>query len=543
MQARTAISGTITVLKVVKLPSPFDIITNTVVSLLQLCVDVIRNRADALDLAESVSTITVSIRNLQPGPATAEAQAFIKLIYEAQRYLNDLTQSNQKLGLKLWFSILNQVSTTRATRDKLIDLKERILRQASFLNLAVTVGVDNRLVGMDNRIDTLTGSMKTLTGSMEEVKVALARIGRRQENDSVPRRDRYVHAANMFNQVERDIDQRNVIPTTAAAAEFNSLQQLMAQVHTQFMKESSLSMQSWMLSDDDIIYDATVANEIGWGSHQLQHGNKLYFTSYKGKYFSHPVSVKVFHGSDQISFATIPFGAIERAISKDLDKWKKLSHLEFVHTLVGVSSKLSPPKVVSELCEVKIFDYVDKKPRELFRVLFQLICGIESIHNEGVIHRDLNPDHILITKIGNVAISDFGMSRQTDDRVTATFTQLPHLYSSNFHSPELLSGMRSKELTSAVDVWAFGMIAYMLLSGVEPFAGMDAVAVKNAVVYTKKIPTMPNLEVLEEKFGAELAPLWGMIVMCLVRDRDRRITSQALQRHFKDMYPVEITYQ
>ncbi|KAJ3236477.1 hypothetical protein HDU78_004628 [Chytriomyces hyalinus] len=527
-QASGAINTTITVLKVVTLPSPFDVITKTIVSLLQLCVEAVRNRADALDLAESVSNVAASIRNLRPGPATREAQALIGLICDAQQFLDTMNVSNRKLGLKLFFSMLTQASTTRANREKLNEFKDRIVRHSTSLNLTLSVGIDNQL--------------DVLTGQMEAVIRALGNIGA-PGKDPVVRRDDYMHAINLYEALLREVEAGNIITTPSSAALFAELKTTVANVRTQFKKDSPLSTEDWMLSDADIVFEATEANEIGWGTHQVQRGQQIHFTSYQGTYFSHPVSVKLFHSSDEISFDTIPITFIERAISKDLDKWKKLSHLEFVHTLVGVSSMLSPPKVVSELCPDKIFNYVNQRPRALFRILFQLICGIESIHEAGVIHRDLNPDHILITSQGNVAISDFGMSRQTNDQVTLTFSAHPQLYSTNFHAPELLSGMRSREISTAVDVWAFGMIAYMLVSGVEPFAGQNADAVKRAVVHTKQLPPMPNLAELEDKFGAELAPLWGMIVMCLVRDRKRRISTQALQKLFRDMYKVEITYE
>ena len=99
-----------------------------------------------------------------------------------------------------------------------------------------------------------------------------------------------------------------------------------------------------------------------------------------------------------------------------------------------------------------------------------IILGLEFLHTQGIIHRDIKTDNVLVGADGYAMITDFGMARHIDER-----TQWGDQVGTNtFMSPEALSGkVTSLEARIAVDWWAaavtfFDMIMNGLVSPVLP---------------------------------------------------------------------------
>ncbi len=97
----------------------------------------------------------------------------------------------------------------------------------------------------------------------------------------------------------------------------------------------------------------------------------------------------------------------------------------------------------------------------------QIIAGMITVHNEGIIHKDLKPDNILLSDNKKVKISDFGISekvRSSRSRLDETRKEGTREYM----SPEQLIG---KKVGKEADVWAFGVMFYEMLSGEICFRG------------------------------------------------------------------------
>lgn len=94
---------------------------------------------------------------------------------------------------------------------------------------------------------------------------------------------------------------------------------------------------------------------------------------------------------------------------------------------------------------------------EYLKILYQISSGINDIHNQGLIHRDIKPNNMKFDQANIIKIFDFGLARFSGrDDSTLGFTGTP-----GFAAPELYrSGLIP--FTSAVDVYAFGMIAWYL---------------------------------------------------------------------------------
>jgi len=94
----------------------------------------------------------------------------------------------------------------------------------------------------------------------------------------------------------------------------------------------------------------------------------------------------------------------------------------------------------------------------------EIVSGLEYLHTAGVIYRDLKPENLLLTRDGNIVMTDFGLSKEglhdKDDR-TGTFCGTPE-----YLAPEVLEG---KGYGKAVDWWSFGTLVYEMLTGLPPF--------------------------------------------------------------------------
>jgi tetratricopeptide (TPR) repeat protein/predicted Ser/Thr protein kinase len=103
-------------------------------------------------------------------------------------------------------------------------------------------------------------------------------------------------------------------------------------------------------------------------------------------------------------------------------------------------------------------------PADAAKVIAQVCRALEAAHAEGVIHRDLKPQNIMLDKTGRVYVMDFGIARST---LAAGMTQTGALIGTpDYMSPEQAKG---QTLDARSDLFAVGIIFYEILSGQSPF--------------------------------------------------------------------------
>ena len=107
----------------------------------------------------------------------------------------------------------------------------------------------------------------------------------------------------------------------------------------------------------------------------------------------------------------------------------------------------------------------------------QVVRALEHASAHGIVHRDIKPDNIMMTREGVVKVADFGLARETDSSVTQTGIALgtPH-----YMSPEQVRGEHSVDIRS--DIYSLGATLYHMVTGNPPFVGTSA-----AVVITKHL--------------------------------------------------------
>jgi WD40 repeat protein len=127
--------------------------------------------------------------------------------------------------------------------------------------------------------------------------------------------------------------------------------------------------------------------------------------------------------------------------------------------------------------------------REAVVLVRQLAQALEVAHGQGVIHRDLKPANVLLNRVGEPAIADFGLARRMNERDERLTPSGALIGTPTYMSPEQVEG-RNEDIGPGADVYALGVILYELLTGNPPFRGALA-AVLAQVVGTE--PERPSL--------------------------------------------------
>ena len=125
-----------------------------------------------------------------------------------------------------------------------------------------------------------------------------------------------------------------------------------------------------------------------------------------------------------------------------------------------------------------------------FQPLLKAICEpLQVAHDAGVVHRDLKPDHVLVTDDRRVKLIDFGLSSlATGKKLTATGTVIG---TPRYMAPELLASARNA--SPASDVYALAVITYEALTGESPFTASDHGQLLGAIMQGKTQPLSAHL--------------------------------------------------
>jgi serine/threonine protein kinase len=151
-------------------------------------------------------------------------------------------------------------------------------------------------------------------------------------------------------------------------------------------------------------------------------------------------------------------------------------------------------------------------------IALHALKGLVHAHSHHIIHRDIKPGNILVSKAGAVKVVDFGLAHAN--------SQQKHLTASDvivgtplFMSPEQATGEEKKDLR--MDVWSVGVLLYRIIAGKFPFQGENVPAILFQIVQTKEPP-------IQEHFPALPPDLADKINSCLIKDRAKRLSNLSL---------------
>ena len=132
--------------------------------------------------------------------------------------------------------------------------------------------------------------------------------------------------------------------------------------------------------------------------------------------------------------------------------------------------------IVMELIEgITLKKYIEKRGRlpykEAVSIAIQVANGMEAAHKHHIVHRDIKPQNIIISKEGKVKVTDFGIAKAAS---SSTINSSSAMGSVHYISPEQARGGYSDERS---DIYSFGITLYEMLTGKVPFDGDTTVAV------------------------------------------------------------------
>ncbi len=131
--------------------------------------------------------------------------------------------------------------------------------------------------------------------------------------------------------------------------------------------------------------------------------------------------------------------------------------------------------IVMELVEgITLKKYIERKghlgTREAVSIAIQVAQGIEAAHKHHIVHRDIKPQNIIISKEGKVKVTDFGIARAA----TSNTINSAVMGSVHYISPEQARGGYSDEKS---DIYSFGITLFEMITGRVPFEGDSTVSV------------------------------------------------------------------
>lgn len=169
--------------------------------------------------------------------------------------------------------------------------------------------------------------------------------------------------------------------------------------------------------------------------------------------------------------------------------------------------------IVMELVEgITLKKYIEKKARlsykEAVSIAIQVSMGIEAAHNNHIIHRDIKPQNIIISKDGKVKVTDFGIAKAaTSNTITSNVMGSVH-----YTSPEQARGGYSDEKS---DIYSLGITMFEMLTGRVPFNGETTVAI--AIKHIQEEMQSPKEFVPEIPTSVE-----SIVLKCCQKSPDRR---------------------
>lgn len=173
--------------------------------------------------------------------------------------------------------------------------------------------------------------------------------------------------------------------------------------------------------------------------------------------------------------------------------------------------------MVMELVEgITLKDYIEKKGQlsinETISISIQMATGIKAAHDQHIIHRDIKPQNIIISKDGKVKVTDFGIARATTSTQTISTNVMGSVH---YTSPEHARGGNVDEKS---DIYSAGITMYEMITGHVPFDGDSTVSV--AIKHLQEEIPSPVKEVPEIPYSLEC-----IILKCTQKNAQRRYQS------------------
>ncbi|HTY29183.1 MAG TPA: Stk1 family PASTA domain-containing Ser/Thr kinase [Mycobacterium sp.] len=159
-------------------------------------------------------------------------------------------------------------------------------------------------------------------------------------------------------------------------------------------------------------------------------------------------------------------------------------------------------------------------PRRAIEIIADACQALNFSHQHGIIHRDVKPANIMISKTGAVKVMDFGIARALADGGVSVTQTAAVIGTAQYLSPEQARG---EAVDARSDVYSLGCVLYEILTGEPPFIGDSPVAV--AYQHVREDPTPPS-----SKHPGISPELDAVVLKALAKNPDNRYQSAAEMR-------------
>src|ERR1043166_3028170 len=132
---------------------------------------------------------------------------------------------------------------------------------------------------------------------------------------------------------------------------------------------------------------------------------------------------------------------------------------------------------------------------EAVDVIVQVAQGLHAAHKQGIIHRDVKPDNILLTRNGQAKLADLGLSKDLEENLDLTRPD-KGLGTPNFIAPEQFGD--AKHAGVRCDIYSLGATLYMALTGQLPFAGKGLASIMQKKLSGDIVPPRKLVPALSE---------------------------------------------
>lgn len=169
-----------------------------------------------------------------------------------------------------------------------------------------------------------------------------------------------------------------------------------------------------------------------------------------------------------------------RRFSREAEAASKVSHENIANLLdVGIDGDVR--YIVMEFVDGQTLKEMIReqgriKPDQALRMTIRILAAVDHAHRNGIVHRDIKPQNILVDRQGHVKVADFGIARLKTSQTTLVEGEngASALGSVHYFSPEQARGEVADEKS---DLYSVGVVLYEMLTGQVPFDGETSVSV------------------------------------------------------------------